>query len=165
MPMIVTRLPGCAQGPRAPIGDAVQCPVLSRTTAAERRHGGWSLRCTFAVDRASLVDLREQGQAPRVEQRITLVTLGVTDLDASRRFYLDGLGWHPLLDAGEAVFLQVGPGLVLSLYGREDLARDAGTAAGPVEPPPITLAHNVAAEGEVQRGGDDLRAEIGRAHV
>jgi catechol 2,3-dioxygenase-like lactoylglutathione lyase family enzyme len=97
-----------------------------------------------------------------VEQRITLITLGVTDLDAARRFYLDGLGWHALLDAGEAVFLQVGPGLVLSLYGRADLARDAGTAAGPVEPPPITLAHNVATEDDVQRVVDDLRAAGGR---
>jgi catechol 2,3-dioxygenase-like lactoylglutathione lyase family enzyme len=97
-----------------------------------------------------------------VEQRITLITLGVTDLDVARRFYLDGLGWHALLDAGEAVFLQVGPGLVLSLYGRADLARDAGTAAGPVEPPPITLAHNVATEDDVQRVVDDLRAAGGR---
>jgi uncharacterized protein len=96
-----------------------------------------------------------------VEQRITLITLGVTDLDAARRFYLDGLGWHALLDAGEAVFLQVGPGLVLSLYGRADLARDAGTAAGPVEPPPFTLAHNVATEEDVQRVVDDLRAAGG----
>lgn len=86
-----------------------------------------------------------------MEQRITLVTLGVTDLDAARRFYLDGLGWQPLLDAGEAVFLQMGPGLVLSLYGRADLAREAGTAPGPVAPPPVTLAHNVAAEDEVAR--------------
>jgi len=55
----------------------------------------------------------------------------------------------------------VGPGLVLSLYGREDLARDAGTAAGPVEPPPITLAHNVAAEDDVQRVVEDMRAAGG----
>lgn len=84
-----------------------------------------------------------------MEQRITLVTLGVTDLDAARRFYLDGLGWQALLDAGEAVFLRAGPGLVLSLYGRADLAREAGTAAGPVAPPPMTLAHNVGSEEEV----------------
>jgi uncharacterized protein len=86
-----------------------------------------------------------------MEQRITLVTLGVTDLDAARRFYLDGLGWEALQDAGEAVFLQMGPGLVLALYGRADLARDAGTATGPVPPPPLALAHNVASEDEVHR--------------
>src|SRR4051794_19371943 len=96
-----------------------------------------------------------------MEQRLTFVTLGVTDLDAARDFYVGGLGWTPLLDAEEVVFLQVGPGLVLSLYGRADLARNAGTAAGPVEPPPITLAHNVAAEDDVQRVVDDLRAAGG----
>ena len=82
---------------------------------------------------------------------MTLLTLGVADLDASRRFYVDGLGWRPLLDAGEAVFLQVGPGLVLSLYGRADLAREAGTAAGPGPPPPVSLAHNVVREEDVPR--------------
>ena len=96
-----------------------------------------------------------------MQQRITLVTLGVTDLDVARRFYLDGLGWRALLDAGEAVFLQVGPGLVLSLYGRRDLARDAGTAAGPVEPPPVTLAHNVDSEEDVARVVAAMRAAGG----
>jgi hypothetical protein len=96
-----------------------------------------------------------------MEQRLTLVTLGVTDLDAARRFYLGGLGWTALLDAGEAVFLQVGPGLVLSLYGRADLARDAGTADGPGAPPPVSLAHNVGSEEEVRRAVDDWRAAGG----
>jgi uncharacterized protein len=96
-----------------------------------------------------------------MDQRITLLTLGVTDLDVARRFYLDGLGWQPLLDAAEAVFLQVGPGLVLSLYGRTDLAREAGTAAGPVEPPPFSLAHNVDSPEAVARVVEDLRAAGG----
>jgi catechol 2,3-dioxygenase-like lactoylglutathione lyase family enzyme len=96
-----------------------------------------------------------------VEQRLTLVTLGVTDLDRARRFYLDGLGWQPLLDAGEAVFLQVGPGVVLSLYGRADLAREAGTAAGGGEPPPLTLAHNVGSEEAVNRVVAEMRAAGG----
>jgi uncharacterized protein len=96
-----------------------------------------------------------------VDQRLTLVTLGVTDLDASRRFYLDGLGWTALLDAGEAVFIQIGHGLVLALYGRDDLARDAGTATGPVAPPPVELAHNVGSEEEVRRVVDEIQAAGG----
>jgi uncharacterized protein len=96
-----------------------------------------------------------------MEQRLTFVTLGVTDLDVARRFYLDGLGWRPLLDAGEVVFLQVGPGLILSLWGRIDLAREAGTAAGPVEPPPFSLAHNVDSPEAVARVVEDLRAAGG----
>ena len=109
--------------------------------------------------------------ARRVEPRLSLVTLGVTDLDAARRFYVDGLGWRPVLDAGEAVFLQVGHGLLLSLYGRNDLARDAGTAAGPTaEPPPFSLAHNVGSDQEVRdvvermrAAGGDVVAEPSRA--
>lgn len=97
-----------------------------------------------------------------MEQRLTLVTLGVTDLDVARRFYLDGLGWRALLDAGEAVFVQVGPGVVLSLYGRADLAREAGTSSGPVPPPPFSLAHNVGSEEEVAQVVEDMRAAGGQ---
>jgi uncharacterized protein len=96
-----------------------------------------------------------------MEQRVTMITLGVLDLDVSRRFYVDGLGWTPLLDAGEAVFLQIGHGLVLSLYGRADLARDSGCAAGPVEPPPFSLSQNVDSEAEVDRVVEQLRAAGG----
>jgi uncharacterized protein len=96
-----------------------------------------------------------------MDQRLTFVTLGVTDLEGSRRFYVGGLGWTPLLDAGEAVFFQVGPGLVLSLYGRSDLAREAGTADGPVLPPPISLAHNLGSEEEVDAVVGQMRAAGG----
>lgn len=96
-----------------------------------------------------------------MEPRLTLVTLGVTDLAAARSFYVDGLGWRPVLDAGEAVFIQVGHGLLLSLYGREDLAREAGTAAGPTGPPPLSLAHNVGSEEEVHRVVGSMRAAGG----
>lgn len=97
-----------------------------------------------------------------MEPRVSLITLGVTDLDAARRFYVDGLGWQPVLDAGEAVFLQIGHGLLLSLWGRADLARDAGTAAGATaEPPPVSLAHNVGSEQEVRDVVDRMRAAGG----
>ncbi len=80
-----------------------------------------------------------------MEQRLTLVTLGVPDLDAARRFYLDGLGWRPVLDIPDAVtFVQVGPGVVLSLFDAAGLAADIGDgrAAAP-RPDGVTLAHNV----------------------
>ena len=97
-----------------------------------------------------------------MEPRVSLITLGVVDLDAARRFYVGGLGWRPVLDAGEAVFLQVGHGLLLSLYGRGDLAREAGTAAGPTDaPPPVTLAHNVGSEQEVHEVVARMRAAGG----
>jgi catechol 2,3-dioxygenase-like lactoylglutathione lyase family enzyme len=88
-----------------------------------------------------------------VDQRLQLVTLGVRDLAASRAFYVDGLGWQPLLALDDVVFFQVGPGLVLSLFGAEALAADAGApdpaAVAAQEPGRITLGHNMASEAEV----------------
>lgn len=86
-----------------------------------------------------------------MEQRLTLITIGAPDLDAARRFYLEGLGWTPVLDvAGSITFIQVGPGVLLSLYDATALAEDIGdgrTAAPTVSN--VTLAHNVDSEGEV----------------
>ena len=48
-----------------------------------------------------------------MRQRLDFVTIGVRDLGASRRFYVDGLGWEPTMDLPEVVFLQVGHGLLL----------------------------------------------------
>jgi catechol 2,3-dioxygenase-like lactoylglutathione lyase family enzyme len=60
-----------------------------------------------------------------MEQRVSVITLGVRDLAASRGFYVEGLGWSPAMEAeGEVVFFNVSPGLVVGLYS--DLANDAG---------------------------------------
>lgn len=82
-----------------------------------------------------------------MEQRMSLITLGVGDLPRARRFY-EGLGWQVGMAVDdEVVFFQLN-GLILSLYPRTALARDAGVVdeggfAG------ITLAHNVRSEPEV----------------
>ena len=62
-----------------------------------------------------------------MEPRISLVTLGVTDLERSLRFYRDGLGWRPSSASveGDVAFFQVGP-LVLALWSRSELARMPG---------------------------------------
>ena len=80
-----------------------------------------------------------------MEQRISFVTLAVTDLRASRRFYVDDLGWSPVLEApGEVVMFEAGPRLVLSLWARsafeEEVGEPAVTGPGAV---PVTLSHNV----------------------
>ncbi|HEX6866711.1 MAG TPA: VOC family protein, partial [Caulobacteraceae bacterium] len=60
-----------------------------------------------------------------MEQRISVITLGVSDLVRSRRFYVDGLRWAPVMEVeGEVVFFNVGPGVVVGLYS--GLAADAG---------------------------------------
>lgn len=78
-----------------------------------------------------------------MEPRVDLITVDVPDLAAERRFYLDGLGWRPVLDLPEVLFLQVGHGLLLSLFGAEDLARDVGDGAAAGHLGDLTLAHNV----------------------
>jgi catechol 2,3-dioxygenase-like lactoylglutathione lyase family enzyme len=83
-----------------------------------------------------------------VLQRLDFVTIGVRDLAASRRFYVDGLGWEPTLDLPEVVFLQVAHGLLLGLWPAEEMEADLGGPAAPrhAEPGagvPFTLAHNV----------------------
>ena len=65
-----------------------------------------------------------------MDPRITLVTLGVADLERSLRFYRDGLGWVPSSQSveGDVAFFQL-HGMVLAVWGRHDLADDAGLAA------------------------------------
>ena len=59
-----------------------------------------------------------------MEPRVNFITLGVDDLAAARRFYVDGLGWTPTWEVpDEVVFLQVGPGLLLTLWTRRSSTR------------------------------------------
>lgn len=75
-----------------------------------------------------------------MEQRISLVTLGVTDLERAQGFYAE-LGWEPANDwrAQGVAFFQCG-GMVLALWDREALAADSGTQPHP--PGAVTLAQN-----------------------
>ncbi|WP_349269320.1 glyoxalase [Mycolicibacterium parafortuitum] len=82
-----------------------------------------------------------------MEQRISLITLGVDDLTRARRFYEQGLGWAPK-DAPEGVVFYQLPGIALALFGRDDLAEDArhpvdGRFSG------ITIAVNQRTEADV----------------
>jgi catechol 2,3-dioxygenase-like lactoylglutathione lyase family enzyme len=80
-----------------------------------------------------------------MDQRISFVTIATADLEASRRFYVEGLGWEPELDVpGEVVMLAAGERLVLSLWDRAAFEAEVGgtTVAGPGLLP-FTLAHNV----------------------
>lgn len=82
-----------------------------------------------------------------MEQRLSLITLGVSDLDRSRVFY-EGLGWHGQ-EVERTVFFQAG-GIALVLWDRAMLAADAGvpdTGAGGFGG--VVLAHNVRSRDEV----------------
>jgi len=85
-----------------------------------------------------------------MEQRVTLVTLAVRDMDAARRFYVEGLGWDPILDvAGEVIFLQIGHGFALSLWDADEMAKEAGSLMSGDGAPPVAFAHNVGSADEV----------------
>jgi catechol 2,3-dioxygenase-like lactoylglutathione lyase family enzyme len=78
-----------------------------------------------------------------MEQRISLITLGVTDLATSRHFYEHGLGWQPSSASNEQVtFFQTGS-MVLALYGKKALAQDAHLAPEGTGFGGIVLAYNV----------------------
>ena len=90
-----------------------------------------------------------------MEQRLSLVTLGVGDLDRARRFYAE-LGWSRADDNDDVVFFQAG-GLVLALWDRQALAQDsavddAGGWGG------VTLALNVRSPEEVDAVIEEARA-------
>jgi len=85
-----------------------------------------------------------------MEQRLSLVTLGVADLERARRFYEDGLGWRRGNAHAEVVFFQVG-GAVLALWSRAALAADARLPATGSGFGGIALAYNTRSRDEVDR--------------
>ena len=91
-----------------------------------------------------------------MDPRITLVTLGVDDIDESIRFYRDGLGF-PMEDREEHSDVAFFPleGTWLSIYPRELLAEDATVPDDGAGFAGVTLAHNVATRAEV----DEILAE------
>jgi catechol 2,3-dioxygenase-like lactoylglutathione lyase family enzyme len=81
-----------------------------------------------------------------MEQRVSLVTLGVADVATARAFY-ERLGWRAGLDVEETVFFQAG-GLIVTLWSREKLAGDS-VVDDPGGWGGVTLAHNVRSPAEV----------------
>lgn len=90
-----------------------------------------------------------------MKPRLTLVTLGVDDLEAAVRFYRDGLGFPTQgivgeeFEHGAVAFFELGAGLRLALFSRADLAHDAGIGMGPRGPTEFSLGYNVASREEV----------------
>jgi catechol 2,3-dioxygenase-like lactoylglutathione lyase family enzyme len=86
-----------------------------------------------------------------MQPRVDFISLGVRSVQASRAFYVDGLGWPVHREVpGDVVFIQVNHGLVLSLWDVRQMQADAGVSApGPV--PCITLAHNLSGTEDVDR--------------
>jgi hypothetical protein len=90
-----------------------------------------------------------------VKPRVTLITLGVDDLERSLRFYRDGLGLKiegivgKQFEHGAVAFFDLQAGLKLAIWPRKSLSHDAGLPVGKPSPTEFSLAHNVASKAEV----------------
>ena len=103
-----------------------------------------------------------------MEPRVTIVTLGVDDLERAVAFYRDGLGLPTTgiigteFENGAVAFFTLEGGLRLALWLRTSLAADAGLAVQPPSATDLSLAHNVASRDEVDAVMRQAEAAGGR---
>ena len=84
-----------------------------------------------------------------MEQRLTLITIGVEDHTEMRRFYIEVFGWEPTeASNGDITFFHLN-GIQLALFGKEDLAQDANVQAEGMGFKSFTLAHNLQSKEDV----------------
>jgi len=92
-----------------------------------------------------------------MKPRISLITLGVDDLEASLRFYRDGLGLETQgiigteFEYGAVAFFDLQANLKLALYPRKSLAKDSGLPIGTPNALEFNIGHNVSSKAEVNQ--------------
>lgn len=92
-----------------------------------------------------------------MKPRVNVLTLGVDDLEASLAFYRDGLELPTKgivgqeFEDGAVVFFNMNDGLILALYPRTSLAKDARVPVGPPSPTELSIGHNVSSRAEVDQ--------------
>lgn len=90
-----------------------------------------------------------------MQPRVTVITIGVDDLEAALHFYRVGLGFPTQgiigteFEHGAVAFFELQPGLRLAIWPRKSIAHDTGITAGPPSSTEFTLGHNVASKAEV----------------
>jgi catechol 2,3-dioxygenase-like lactoylglutathione lyase family enzyme len=98
-----------------------------------------------------------------MKPRITIITLGVDDLERSLAFYRDGLGLSTEgivgteFEHGAVAFFDLQSGLKLAIWNRNDLAHDATIAKTAPSPTEFTLGHNVSSKEEVDQVMEQAR--------
>ena len=98
-----------------------------------------------------------------MKARITLITLGVDDLERAVRFYRDGLGLKTdgivgaQYEYGAVAFFDLQAGLKLALWPRKSIAHDTGIAPGRPNATDLAIGHNVASKSEVDAVMDEAR--------
>jgi len=149
-------------------------PGMVRTECCNNHHGTGGDRSDTDIAGLSQRDQQERGhsnqrrQAPvtprrsrTMEPRLNVITLGVGDLERALVFYRDGLGLQTngvvatdLVDqetgaAGAIVIFKLEGGLILALYPRSELAKDAAVPVGPPHTGQFSLGQLVASRAEV----------------
>jgi uncharacterized protein len=94
-----------------------------------------------------------------MQQQISVITLGITDLARSRRFYAEGFGWKPAFENPEVIFYQMN-GLMLGTWLSKSLEEDMRRSLA--RPGAFSIAHNVQTKDEVQPVIDRLAKFGGR---
>lgn len=93
-----------------------------------------------------------------MQPRVDFISLGVRSVGASRKFYVDGLGWPVHREVGgEVVFIQANHGLILSLWDSGQMQAEAAVDS-PAGIPCITLSHNVGSASDVDKVMADAQA-------
>lgn len=98
-----------------------------------------------------------------MKPRITLITLGVDDLERALSFYRDGLGLETegivgtQFEHGAVVFFDLENGLKLALWPRASLSHDSGLDVHDPSPTDFSLAHNVSSKDEVDAVMDQAK--------
>lgn len=98
-----------------------------------------------------------------MDPRITLITLGVDDLERSLAFYRDGLGLASAgivgteFEHGAVAFFTLSGGLTLAIWPRTSIAHDTGLPPSAANPTELTIGHNVASREEVDAVIDEAR--------
>ena len=99
-----------------------------------------------------------------MKPRISVITLGVADLEHSLAFYRDGLGLPTdgivgrEFEHGAVAFFDLAGGLKLALWAEDDIAHDTGLSKGKANPTGITIGHNVRSREEVDHLFDQARS-------
>ena len=99
-----------------------------------------------------------------MKPRITVITIGVDDLERAVRFYRDGLGLPTKgivgkeFEHGAVAFFDLHGGLKLAIWPRGSIAHDSGLPPGPPSPTEFTLGHNVSSKAEVDAVMEQARA-------
>ena len=87
-----------------------------------------------------------------MDQNVHFITVATDDLDATRAFYVDGLGWESRLDVpGNIIFFQVAPGVMLGMFDTATFREDVGGAVTDTSITGLTLSYNVDGPDAVDR--------------